>query len=101
MNRLKKELIKRNIIWDAPDYIKYIEDDNESSLVCINNNYLVTAVSSAVLGTILIIRDVKSLNIIAEQNLYPDDFCGFKVNNKWGVSFRETKADLSFLINNI
>lgn len=84
MTRLKKELEKRNIIFEADDIeiTKGIEYDCSASLVTITDKFIITVVYSAVIEPVLYIHDRFTLELIGKQDLYKDTqlFC---VANPW------------------
>lgn len=85
MTRLKKELEKRNIIFEADEIeiaLKGIEYDCSSSLVTITDKFIITVVYSAVVEPTLYIYDRFTLELIGEQELYKDTQL-FSVYNPW------------------
>lgn len=86
MNRLKKELYKREIVYDCPDFIDRPEDDMEIKFLFNTADYIVVGFFSAVIDPILKVYD-RNLRQIADQNLYPETmFLGGDYNNKWCVT---------------
>jgi hypothetical protein len=84
MTRLKKELLERGILFDAPDCPRCIQDDSETVLVGIDKDYLITVYFSAVLDPILYIYDRYTLSQLATQYARPDDMSFGRYFNKWG-----------------
>ena len=85
MTRLKKELEKRNIIFEADDLeiaLKGVEHDCSASLVAITDKFIITVVYSAVLDPVLYIYDRFTLELIGKQDRYKDTqlFC---IANPW------------------
>lgn len=70
MNRLKKELVKRELVKNQ--YTDLIELD--CSLVFYNQKYIVVAIHCNVLDSYLKIYDT-NFNLIARQNIIPDYDC--------------------------
>jgi hypothetical protein len=89
MTRLKKELLERGILFDAPDCPRRIEDDAERILVGIDKDYLITVYFSAVLDPILYIYDRHTLAQLATQYVRPDDMSFGIYFNKWGSNILE------------
>jgi len=85
MTRLKKELEKAGIIYEADEFecMKGAEYDWCRKLVDITDNFIITVFYSAVLDPELHIFDKNTFEMIAQQNLYPDDMRLFD-NNRWG-----------------
>lgn len=89
MTRLKKELMKKHIIFEADEYdivMKGMEYDQCRKLVDIVGNFIITAYYSAVLDTELHIFDKNTMMQIAVQDLYPDQnpCLTAKHINRWG-----------------
>ena len=85
MTRLKKELEKRNIIFNADDItiaLKGIEYDASASLVTITDKFIITVVYSAVIEPMFYIYDRFTLELIGEQELYKDTQL-FSISNPW------------------
>ncbi len=88
MTRLKKELQKRNIIFE-PDEIdilmKGAEYDCSAELVKITDKFIITAEFSMVMHPVLKLYDRFTLLPIGEQELYKDDMFFFPghYNNPW------------------
>ena len=85
MTRLKKELEKRNIIFEADEIeiaLKGIEYDNEAHLVTITDKFIITVVYSAVIEPMFYIYDRFTLELIGEQELYKNTQF-FSVSNPW------------------
>lgn len=85
MTRLKKELEKRNIIFEADEIeiaLKGIEYDCSASLVTITDKFIITVVYSAVVSPTLYIYDRHTFELIGKQEPYKDTqlFC---VSNPW------------------
>ena len=85
MTRLKKELEKRNIIFEADDLeiaLKGVEYDCSASLVAITDKFIITVTYSAVVEPTLYIYDRFTLELIGKQDLYEDTqlFC---IANPW------------------
>lgn len=84
MTRLKKELEKRNIIFEADEIeiAKGIEHDCSAYLVAITDKFIITVVYSAVVEPALYIHDRFTLELIGKQDLYKDTHL-FCVTNPW------------------
>lgn len=85
MTRLKKELEKRNIIFETDEIeiaLKGIEYDCSASLVTITDKFIITVVYSAVVEPTLYIYDRFTFKLVGKQDLYKDTqlFC---VSNPW------------------
>ena len=88
MTRLKKELEKRNIIFEPDDMmiaLKGIEYDSSAELVEITDKFIITVMYTAVLPPILYIYDRFTFEPIAEQEMYKDTQTdgGFNWFNPW------------------
>lgn len=85
MTRLKKELEKRNIIFEADEIeiaLKGIEHDCSAHLVTITDKFIITVVYSAVIEPIFYIYDRFTFEPIAEQEVYKNTQF-FSVFNPW------------------
>lgn len=85
MTRLKKELEKRNIIFEADELeiaLKGIEYDCSASLVTVTDKFIITVVYSAVVEPMLYIYDRFTLELIGSQEVYKDTQL-FSVSNPW------------------
>jgi len=92
MTRLKAELAKRGIIYEADEYamMKGAEYDMCQKLVDIVGDYIITIWYSAVLDPMLNIYDRRTFEFIAQQDLRPDYMLfGHKSKNPWGVAVME------------
>ena len=85
MTRLKKELEKAGIIYEADEYMIMMGPEHDScrKLVDITKDFIITVFYSAVLDPEIHIFDKNTFEMIAQQNLYPDDMC-FIDSNRWG-----------------
>ena len=83
MTRLKKELNRRGITFEPKDFPQSVYDDAEAELVGISGKYLVTCYYSSVLPPSLYIYDRDSLELIASQEVYPDEQSFGIYFNKW------------------
>ena len=87
MNRLKKELRDRGILFEADEMqiMRGAEYDCEEKLVSFTSEIIITAFFSAVLDPILRLYDAHTLAPIGEQDMYKDTywFTG-KARNPWG-----------------
>jgi len=72
MTRLKKELMARGIIYNAPDNPSYIEQDEERHLVDIVDEFIITVWYSAVLDPEIHIFNRRTLKMVGGQDLRPD-----------------------------
>ena len=84
MTRLKKELTKAGILYEADDYemMKGPEYDWCRKLVSITDKFIITVMYSAVLDPEIHLYDRNTFEMIAQQDLYPSaPIWGF---NKWG-----------------
>ena len=85
MNRLKKELQNRGIVYEADDYeviMRGAEYDCCEKLVSFTSEIVITVFYSAVLDPVLHIYDAHTLTEIGEQQLYPErSFSGCRT---WG-----------------
>lgn len=92
MNKLEKFLTDKGILYEADDFeiMKGAEYDWCRKLVTITDQFIVTVFYSAVLDTEIHIFDRHTFEMVAQQNLYPDDMRLFD-NNRWG-SFVWTEA---------
>lgn len=85
MNRLKKELTNRGIIYQPDEIdivIKGVEYDMAQTLVDFTSEVIICLWSSAVMEPILKLYDAHTLTEIGEQQLYPDHtFSGART---WG-----------------
>ena len=86
MNKVEKFLTDKGILYEADDLeiSKGIERDWCRRLVEITDQFIITVMYSAVLDTELHIFDRHTLELIAQQNLYPDKFGLFGKENPWG-----------------
>ena len=85
MRRLKKELEKRNIIFEADEIeiaLKGIEYDCSASLVTITDKFIITVVYSAVIEPMFYIYDRFTFELIGEQEVHKDTQF-FSVANPW------------------
>jgi len=85
MTRLKKELEKRSIIFEADEItiaLKGIEYDCSASLVAVTDKFIITVVYSAVIEPMFYIYNRFTLELIGEQELYKDTQL-FSVSNPW------------------
>lgn len=85
MNRLKKELEKRNIVFNADELeiaLKGIEYDCSAHLVTVTDKFIITVVYSAVVEPTLYIYDRFTFEPIGEQEVHKDTqlFC---IANPW------------------
>ena len=73
MTRLKKELTKRNIIWENDEEIimNGPEYDTCSYLVDITDKFIITVQYSAVVDPTFSIYDRKNFTLLAEQSVLP------------------------------
>lgn len=90
MTRLKAELAKRGIIYEA-DYYNIVmrgpEYDCSAKLVDVTSDFIITIFYSAVLDPMLNIYDRRTFELIAQQDVRPDYmFFGDKSKNPWGVA---------------
>ena len=74
MTRLKKELMKRHIVFEADEYacMKGAEYDDCRVLVDIKDNFIITAYYSMVLDPEFHIFDRHTMMQIAVQQVYPE-----------------------------
>ena len=70
MNRLKRELVKRELVKSQNIYDVALD----CNLVFYNQNFIIIAVHCSVLDTYFKIYDT-NFNLIARQNLMPDYDC--------------------------
>ena len=95
MTRLKKELEKRNIIFESDDMmiaLKGIEYDSSAKLVGITDKFIITVMYSAVIDPILTLYDRFTLEPIGEQELYKDT--QFGAFNPWhSFGFEDEEVD--------
>ena len=93
MTRLKAELAKRGIIYEADEYdiiMRGAEYDCSTKLVDVTNDFIITVFYSAVLDPMLNIYDRRTFKLIGQQDLRPDYmFFGHKSKNPWGVAVME------------
>lgn len=86
MTRLKKELEKRNIIFEADEIeiaLKGIEYDCSASLVAITDKFIITVVYSAVVEPTFYIYDRFTFEPIGEQERYKDEQLFGSFFNPW------------------
>lgn len=90
MTRLKKELTKAGIIFEADDYdiiMKGAEYDCCQRVVDITPDFIITVYYSAVLDPMFNIYDRRTFQFIAQQDVSPDYyFFDKKSMNPWGVA---------------
>lgn len=79
MNRLKKELKKKGIIFDVGIFDPYQESEE---LCFFNSEYIVTLWSCDVLAPKFRIYNARTFELIGEQNRMPNDIW-FMQSNKW------------------
>lgn len=95
MTRLKKELQKRNIIFEADEFRVSLgaEYDTEAQLVEITDKFLITVTYSGVVDPVLTLYDRFTLKPIGEQELYKDDTFFFPghYNNPWHSHIYDTE----------
>ena len=72
MTRLKRELRKRGLIFEAPDYPWSAEYDACQALVTITETVIVTVFDCSVLPTELRLYDRRTFAEIGGQNLTPE-----------------------------
>lgn len=74
MRAVERELKKRGILYEASDedVMRGAEHDTSIKLVDITNEFIITVMYSMVLDPTLYIYDRKTLEIIGEQLLYPE-----------------------------
>lgn len=89
MTRLKKELTKAGIIFEADDYdiMKGAEYDCCQRVVDITSDFIITVYHSAVIDPMFNIYDRRTFQFIAQQDVSPDYyFFDRKSMNPWGVA---------------
>lgn len=91
MNRLKRELYNKGILYDAPEIPTRIEHDCCTRLVSVTKEMIITVFYSSVIDPILRLYDAHTLAPIGEQELYKDT--QWKSRNPWG-SFGYTEVFL-------
>lgn len=75
MNRLKKELAARGIVYEADeiDIVMHgIEHDNAERLVSFTSDIIITVWESAVMDPVFRLYETRTLKAIGEQNVYPE-----------------------------
>ena len=74
MTRLKKELTKKGILYEADEFecMKGAEYDWCRQLVTITNDFIITVMYSAVLDPTFYLYDRKTFKLIGEQLVYPE-----------------------------
>lgn len=97
MTRLKKELLKRGILFEADEMdviMKGVEYDCSASLVEITSEFIITVMYSAVLDPVLYIYDRFTFKPIGEQELHKDTQTdgGFDWFNPWHSMVYEREA---------
>ena len=93
MNRLKKELNKRGITFkpNDEDIMRGAEYDNETTLISYDTNFILCLHTSAVVPSVWMIYDTKTLELIAIQETEKElPFVGFNV---WGVCLYKKETD--------
>ena len=74
MNRLKKELIKRNVLYEADQ--EHIERgpeyDVSRQFVTITEKVIVTVMYSAILDPMFYLYDRNTYELIGQQNVFPE-----------------------------
>ena len=85
MNKMEKFLENKGIIYEADEYMIMMgpEHDTCRKLVDITKDFIITVFYSAVLDPEIHIFDRHTFEMVAQQNLYPDEMC-FWGSNKWG-----------------
>ena len=90
MRAVERELAKRGILYESSDedVMRGAEYDTSKQLVDITDKFIITIMYSMVLDPTLYIYDRKTLNLIGEQQLYPDYTFANPTSNKtsktWG-----------------
>lgn len=89
MNRLKKELLNRGIIFDCENQSGYDPYEAEEVLVDVTSDFIITAYYCNVLEPQYHLYD-KHFNYVGEQSTRREDnFFGIKATNPWSVSLAE------------
>lgn len=85
MNRLKKELVARGIVYEANEIdivMRGIEYDNSERLVTFTNEIIVTVWESAVMDPMLRLYEARTFKVIGEQYVRPE--MSFSGNRTFG-----------------
>lgn len=94
MNRLKRELVNRGIIYTCDNPSGYDQYESEEQLVAVTDDYIITCYYCNVLEPQLKLYD-RNFNLIGQQSTEKDDdFFGSKARNPWMVSVAEEDDDM-------
>ena len=91
MTRLKKELIKRGILFDEEDKVPYDPYEAQEELFCISNGLIITIYTCNVLDPSFRIYDT-NYNFIGSQDCFKQPRCGYIGFNPF-CSYGNVKED--------
>ena len=85
MRKLNKVLLDKGILYEADewDIMRGAEYDISRQLVEITKDFIITVMYSAVLDPIFYLYDRKTLELIGEQNVFPEPKI-WGAGNTWG-----------------